>query len=84
MRVTPTYRGVPIWQPLAMNKAFAAFDKAGFQIHVHAIGDAACSETLDALAYARKVNGAHDWRPGITHLQLVDPHRLQAFRARWA
>jgi predicted amidohydrolase YtcJ len=66
-----TYRGEPVWQPTDMNRAFARLDKAGFQIHTHAIGDAATTETLDALAYARKANGAHDWRPGITHIQLV-------------
>ena len=62
-----------------MNKAFAKLDKAGFQIHTHAIGDAATTETLDALAYARKANGAHDWRPGITHIQLVDRKDFRRF-----
>ena len=66
------YRGTPLWTPAAMAAAFTALDKAGFQIHIHAIGDAATTEVLDALAAARKTNGAHDWRPGITHLQLVD------------
>jgi predicted amidohydrolase YtcJ len=74
-----TYRGEPIWQPADMNKAFAKLDRAGFQIHTHAIGDAATTETLDALAYARKANGAHDWRPGITHIQLVDPKDFPRF-----
>jgi predicted amidohydrolase YtcJ len=73
------YRGAPVWSPSAMKKAFAAVDKAGFQIHVHAIGDAATSETLDALAYTQKVNGKHDWRPGITHVQLVDPKDYKRF-----
>jgi predicted amidohydrolase YtcJ len=73
------FRGEPIWQPALMNTTYAALDKAGFQIHTHAIGDAATTETLDALAYARKVNGAHDWRPGITHLQLVDPKDFRRF-----
>ena len=67
------FRGVPIWQPPAFNKAMKAADKAGMQIHVHAIGDAAVSESLDAIAYAVAVNGARDRRPMITHLQLVDP-----------
>ena len=53
--------------------------QAGFQIHTHAIGDAATTETLDALAYARKANGAHDWRPGITHIQLVEPEDFPRF-----
>jgi len=74
------YRGAPIWQPQAMDEAFAALDKAGFQIHTHAIGDAACTEVLDALAYAREKNGSYDWRPGITHIQLVDPHDFARFR----
>jgi predicted amidohydrolase YtcJ len=74
-----TYRGTPIWTPAEMAAAFTAIDKAGFQIHVHAIGDAATTEVLDALALARKANGAHDWRPGITHLQLVDPADYKRF-----
>jgi predicted amidohydrolase YtcJ len=73
------FRGEPIWRPMLMKKTFAKLDRAGFQIHTHAIGDAATTETLDALAYARKVNGAHDWRPGITHLQLVDPNDFRRF-----
>ena len=73
------YRGEPIWQPNAMKRTFVKLDKAGFQIHTHAIGDAATSETLDALAFARKANGAHDWRPGITHIQLVDRKDFRRF-----
>ena len=65
--------------PTQMKKTFAELDKAGFQIHTHAIGDAATTETLDALAYARKANGKHDWRPGITHIQLVDPKDFPRF-----
>jgi predicted amidohydrolase YtcJ len=74
-----TYRGWPLWTPDAMRKAFVAFDKAGFQIHTHSIGDAATTEVLDALAYTRKVNKAHDWRPGITHLQLVNTPDFKRF-----
>ena len=73
------YRGEPIWRPMLMKTTFARLDRAGFQIHTHAIGDAATTETLNALAYARKVNGAHDWRPGITHIQLVDPKDFSRF-----
>ncbi len=74
-----SYRGEPIWRPVDLKKTFARLDRAGFQIHTHAIGDAATTETLNALAYARKVNGKHDWRPGITHLQLVDPKDFSRF-----
>jgi predicted amidohydrolase YtcJ len=73
------YRGEPIWQPEQMNKTYAELDKAGFQIHTHAIGDAATTETLDALAYAQKANHKHDWRPAITHIQLVAAKDFKRF-----
>lgn len=75
----PGYRGIPLWETGTLNMTCALIDQAGFQIHVHSIGDAATSEVLDALAYARGRNGAHDWRPGITHLQLVDPADASRF-----
>ena len=74
-----TYRGEPIWQLEQMKKTYAELDKAGFQIHTHAIGDAATSETLDALAYAQKANRKHDWRPAITHIQLVATKDFKRF-----
>ena len=74
-----SYRGDPIWPYRQMKTTFAKLDRAGFQIHIHSIGDAATTESLDALAYARKTNGKHDWRPGITHLQLVDPKDYKRF-----
>ena len=48
----PDYRGEPLWEPDALAAAFTAADEAGFQIHVHSIGDAATSEMLDALEVA--------------------------------
>jgi predicted amidohydrolase YtcJ len=74
------FRGVPIWQPTAFNAAVMKADKAGMQIHVHAIGDAAVSESLDAIAYAEAVNGKRNHRPMITHLQLVDGNDFARFK----
>ena len=75
----PSYRGSPLWDQTALQDAVAAYDEAGFQLHFHGIGDAANTAIIDALAYAREQNGAHDWRPGITHLQLVDPADFARF-----
>ncbi len=75
----PGFRGVPIWRPAQLDEAFAAVDKAGFQIHVHAIGDAATDEALNSLAYARQKNGKRDWRAGITHLEYVDLRDIPRF-----
>ena len=74
-----SFRGEPIWQPAVLNEAFRKLDRARFQIHTHSVGDAATTDTLDALAYARKANGKRDWRPGITHLQLVSPKDFARF-----
>ncbi|MFR4798843.1 MAG: amidohydrolase family protein, partial [Lentihominibacter sp.] len=47
-------------------------DELGFDIHVHSIGDAATSMTLDALDFINEKNPSRDRRPVITHLQIVD------------
>jgi len=74
------YRGTAIWKSDNLGQTFAAAEKAGFQIHVHSIGDAATQETLDALAFAQQQNGKGDYRSIITHLQLVDPSDFKRFR----
>jgi predicted amidohydrolase YtcJ len=57
-----------------------ALDKAGFQIHVHAIGDRAIRSALDALGAARARNAVRDWRPILAHIQLFDPTDIPRFR----
>jgi len=66
----PGYRGVALWEDQALAAAFAAVDAAGFQIHVHTIGDAATQQTLDALetaaaAAAARAGGSRASHPGI-------------------
>jgi predicted amidohydrolase YtcJ len=56
------------------------FDADGFQIHIHAIGDAGVRMALDAIEHAAQMNGARDRRPVIAHTQLVHP----ADRVRFA
>jgi hypothetical protein len=57
-----------------------AVDREGFQIHVHAMGDRAIRETLDALESARAANGPRDSRHHIAHLELIDPADIPRFR----
>jgi predicted amidohydrolase YtcJ len=75
----PDYRGELLWDPDYLNEVSAALDKEGFQIHVHAIGDAAAHVALNAFEYAEKANGKRDSRPMITHLQLVAPEDKPRF-----
>jgi predicted amidohydrolase YtcJ len=58
---------------------FVALDKAGWQIHVHAIGDRATRDALDNFEAALQANGAHDRRHTITHLQAIDPADIPRF-----
>jgi predicted amidohydrolase YtcJ len=75
----PDSRGEPVWEAQKYNLMCAALEKAGFQIHVHSIGDAATRVTLDGFAYARQQNGPGDHRHLITHLQFVNPADIQRF-----
>lgn len=57
-------------------------DAAGFQVHVHAIGDRAAREALDAFAAARDANGPAglaDNRHHIAHLQVIHPDDVARF-----
>lgn len=74
------FRGEPIWIAERLNKMLATFDKEGFQMHAHAMGDGAVRLTLDAIEYTQKVNGQRDARHVITHLGLVAPEDIVRFR----
>ncbi|HEU4688225.1 MAG TPA: amidohydrolase family protein [Vicinamibacterales bacterium] len=60
-------------------QGFIELDKAGWQIHVHAIGDRATREALDNLQAARDANGAKDLRHTITHLEAIDAADIARF-----
>ncbi|KQL45020.1 amidohydrolase [Brevibacillus choshinensis] len=72
--------GELIWKVDNYNKTAAAVDKAGFQLHVHSIGDASTRIALDGMEYAEKQNGAHDARHSLVHLQLVNPQDIERFK----
>jgi predicted amidohydrolase YtcJ len=59
--------------------AVPVLDAAGFQIHIHAIGDATVRYALDAFAAARKANGARDSRHLTAHTQIVHPDDIARF-----
>jgi predicted amidohydrolase YtcJ len=69
--------GMKVWDDLAA--AARAVDELGFQIHIHAIGDAAVRQALDAIEHVVATNGPRDRRPVIAHAQLVDDADLDRF-----
>lgn len=60
-----------------MNTFIAEAGKHGFNIHVHAIGDGAVRETLDAFATARAAGSKQLF--SIAHLQLIEPSDIPRF-----
>ncbi|MGH0516697.1 amidohydrolase [Bacillus cereus] len=76
----PNYYGVPVWEKKAYTHMIQTLDQEKFQIHVHSIGDAATTETLDTFAAAQQKNGKRDSRHKITHLQLVKESDFKRFK----
>ena len=59
----------------------AALDAEDFQVHVHALGDRAVRDSLDAVEHARAVNGPRGNRHHLAHVQVVDPADVPRFAA---
>ena len=72
--------GLSYLDPELLRRVVARLDGIGFQVHVHAIGDRAVRDALDAFEAARSANGRRDQRHHIAHLQVVHPADLARFR----
>jgi predicted amidohydrolase YtcJ len=72
-------RGLSHVDPEELKSHVTALDAEGFQVHVHAIGDRAGREALDAFEAARAANGPRDARHHIAHLQVVHPEDIPRF-----
>jgi predicted amidohydrolase YtcJ len=67
-------RGHSFLDAQEVKAAVTALDAAGFQVHVHTIGDRAVRETLDAMVGTDAARRHH-----IAHLQLVHPDDVGRF-----
>lgn len=76
-----TNRGIAYLRPDHFGNVATALDARGFQVHVHAIGDRAVRDALDAFAVMRARNGPSDTRPHVAHLQVVHPDDVPRFAA---
>jgi len=74
----PKERGLPMQTPAALRNRLVRATMDGFQVAVHAIGDAANAEVLDAIAdMTADFPGDRRWR--IEHAQIVDPADIARF-----
>ena len=65
--------------PKMLKEVITKLDALDFQIHFHAIGDAAIRASLDAIEVARSINGEKDNRHHISHIQLFNPADIPRF-----
>lgn len=76
----PGSHGLPNWDDQVLADAAIAVDAMGFQLHLHAIGDAAVRQGLDTIEAVIAANGTRDRRPVMAHLQSISPSDLPRFR----
>ena len=74
------HKGELLIKPDLLNEIVSRLDALRFQIHFHAIGDAAIRSSLDSLEFARQANGVRDSRHHLSHIQLFDPADIARFR----
>ena len=75
----PDFSGITIWSNEELCAAVKHFDLLHFQVHIHAIGDAAVRQALDAIESMQRSNPQWDRRPVIVHAQLISPVDLPRF-----
>lgn len=72
-------RGISMVEPEFLKHVVTLLDAADFQVHFHAIGDAAIRQSLDAVEEAMLENGRRGNRHHISHLQVIHPDDIPRF-----
>jgi predicted amidohydrolase YtcJ len=73
--------GMRLLEPDELRDIVARASRGGLDVAVHAIGDRANRDVLDALEETRELWEPAGLRPRIEHAQLLDPADLQRFTA---
>lgn len=76
----PGVRGSSYFEPEEFDAICTEIDRLGFQITVHAIGDAAVNRTLNGYEAAQRANGVRDSRHRIEHIEILAPADLPRFK----
>jgi predicted amidohydrolase YtcJ len=75
----PKLVGGLLWDPDTYKRLVIELDKRNIQIFTHAIGDRAVRLTLDAYENAAKMNGTHDRRHRIEHIETITADDIPRF-----
>ena len=76
----PTEYGIPCLSPEDLHTQVKAAYRHGYDVAIHAIGDKAVTNALEAVARARKCYPGSGRRDRIEHVQLFRPGDLALFR----
>src|SRR6266576_4559641 len=75
----PDALGHPQWEPSELREAIRVADAAGWQVQIHAIGDAAVRTALDAYERAAATSGPRDRRHRVEHIETIDATDIPRF-----
>jgi hypothetical protein len=73
--------GLPRFTQDELDRAVAAYDKAGWQVMLHAIGDRAIDMALTAFERAARANGTSGRRHRVEHIEVPRTADLARFKA---
>jgi predicted amidohydrolase YtcJ len=71
--------GEPLWSKSELEAACLAAAEAGFQLHIHAIGDAGVRQALDAIEIVQKQIGKPALPNVIAHAELINDSDIARF-----
>ena len=71
--------GINYFDEQRLTKYITTLEKIGFDFHLHASGDRAVRDALNAIENARKINGDVGARHKITHITLYHPDDVNRF-----
>jgi len=75
----PAVRGTPHYDARQLQAMVRRVDAAGFQIYIHAIGDAAVRMSLDALEAAARERPGLKRRHRLEHIETIDASDIPRF-----
>jgi predicted amidohydrolase YtcJ len=68
-------------EPADLNPFVVAADAAGIDVHIHALGDRAVRQALDAIELARAANPGADTRHTLAHVEQITDADVPRFAA---
>ena len=71
--------GEPLWSKSELEAACLEAAEAGFQLHIHAIGDAGVRQALDAIELVQKQLGKPKLPNVIAHAELINDSDISRF-----